>query len=84
MLTEWFVNMALGLVAAVAGFIPELPVDLSGVADVFAFAMTLDGVAPMTEMLAGGSLLLSVTGLMFGWRVLRVLLSHVPAIGGSG
>lgn len=84
MITEWLVGFALGIVEAVTGFLPDLTLDLSGVGDAFALAMTFDAVAPVSEGLAVFSLLLSVTGLMFAWRALRTLLSHVPWIGGSG
>jgi hypothetical protein len=83
-ITEALVDLALGLVEAVTGFLPEVTLDLSGVAGVFAIAMTFDGVAPVTEGLAVASMLLAVTGLMFMWRALRVLASHIPLFGGSG
>lgn len=84
MITEALLDLALGLVEAVTGFLPEVDLDLSGVAGAFDLAMTFDGVAPVTEGLAVASLLLAVTGLMFAWRVVRTLLSHIPMFGGSG
>jgi len=83
-ITEWLVDTALGLATGFVDLLPDVPLDLSGVGSAFGLAMTFDAVAPVTEGLAVASLLLSITGLMFAWRVLRTLMSHVPWIGGNG
>jgi hypothetical protein len=83
-IVEALVDLAFGLVEAVTGFLPPVELDLGGVADAFALALTFDGVAPVSEGLAAASLLLAVTGLMFAWRVIRTLVSHIPMFGGSG
>lgn len=84
MITEWLVDFALSLVAGVASLLPDIELDMSGVAGVFGTMLSFDGVAPIAETLAVGSLLLSIWGSLFLWRGLRMLLSHVPWIGGSG
>lgn len=84
MITEFLVDLGLRLAIEVAGFVPELEVDTAGIGDVLGLGMAFNGAFPVVELLAVGAMLLSVTGVMFAWRLARTLLSHVPWIGGSG
>lgn len=84
MIVEALVDLAFGVLVAFTGFLPDVPLDLSGLGPVFGVMMGLNEFVPVAESLAVAGTLLGVWGLMFAWRVLRTLLSHVPLFGGNG
>jgi len=84
MIVEWFVEMALGLVIGLLGFLPEVTLDLPDVSGALATVLTLNGVLPISESLQVGTLLLSVSGAMFAYRVVKILVAHIPGVGGGG
>lgn len=85
MIFEWFVDQVLGtIVTNLLGLVPELQVTVPALGPIFGMMRTLDAYVPVSEMLAGTGVILSVTLVMLVWRLVRIFLSHVPGIGGSG
>lgn len=83
MVFEWFVSVGMSIVHFFADLLPEF--ELTGdAAGALSFAMTLNGVLPISELLAVASLGLILITVLFILQVVRALLSHVPGIGGGG
>lgn len=83
MILEWFVEMVVGLVGAVADWLPEftLPAGSSGA---LGYALSVNAVFPVTELLAVGSMWLSVFVFLFVYRVVKILIAFIPGVGGAG
>lgn len=77
------VSFVAGIVEAVADWLPTwtLPGDVGGA---LAFAQTWNGVLPVTETLLGVSAVFLLFAILTLYRVVKIVASHIPLIGGSG
>lgn len=90
MITEFFLNLALGVVEWVVGLLPDWTppagiTDADGMlSQVLAFGA---GLGTWVDWATVGALALIPLGLWVigvGWKLVRTLLSHIPGFGGSG
>jgi hypothetical protein len=87
MILEWFVDMVLGLAADLIALVPwpETVMGELGAFDaLFGVMGTFNVIAPVTEALAASAVVLSVTSVLFVYRVIKTLVAHIPGIGGTG
>lgn len=83
MIVEWFIDF---VASAIGTLLEGLP-DIEGVPAIGSVAdqtAVLNAFVPVSEGIAVALFLLTVTGVMTGFRVIRIVLSHVPFVGGSG
>jgi len=82
-IVEWFVGFATGLLGVLADALPtvELPSEAGGA---LSWVMTMNGVAPVAGSLAVAALALVVLAMLFLYRVIKIVVSHIPLVGGSG
>jgi len=83
MIVEWFVAFATGLLGFVADLLPVVSLDGS-VSGALSWVMVMDGVAPVSESIGVALMLASVYGLLVIYRLFKVLIAHVPFVGGTG
>lgn len=82
MILEWFVAFITGLVGSLADYLPtwDLPTGLDGA---LSFALTLNGVVPAAEFIGVGTMLLGLYVVLFVYRLVKIIVSHVPLVGGD-
>jgi hypothetical protein len=82
---EWFTDAMLRVVGAVIALVPwPTTLDLGDTSGAFAVMGTFNAILPVTESLAAAGLVLTVTSVLFIYRIIKIAFSHVPLIGGSG
>lgn len=85
MIFEWFVDMAVGLVTTlVTAITPDLELGAPALTGAFTTILTMNAFFPLTESLAAGLMVMTVSSLVFSLKIVQMLIAHVPGIGGSG
>jgi len=83
-IVEWFADMVFNLVTAVIDILPfPDTLDLGDTSGAFAVMGTFNAIFPVTEALAAAALIVSVQVALLIYRIVKIIFSHVPAIGGS-
>lgn len=83
MILEWFVAFVTGIVGSFADWLPEWTVPTIPEGALSA-ALTLNSVVPAAELVGVALMILTLYVLLFVYRVLKIVVSHVPLFGGSG
>lgn len=90
MISEAFINFALGIATWAVGLIPdwELPAELLDadgmISDLFAFGAGLGPWVDWGFVLGLAAIPLGVWVIGLTWKAIRTILSHFPQFGGSG
>lgn len=84
MIVDSLVELVFGLLSTLFGLIPFPAIDLGSLSPAFGAMRAFDALVPIHETLAAFLVVLGVLGAMFAYRVVKVLVSHVPWVGGAG
>ncbi len=91
MITEWFIELAMGFVGWIGGLLPEgspvedvMDAQQGLVPELFEFMGVLAGFIPWMVVVPIILIPLLVWVIGFLWKTARTVFSHVPQIGGSG
>lgn len=88
MIVDALISVAVFLLSGIVGLFPQstgLPAEVHNAFAFFGgYLSMLDPLVPIATLGTCVSILLSVELLLFGFKILRWIISHVPFVGGKG